>query len=90
MKEYVTGFISGGCLIASALLFMGANKGDVIKTSEIQVYDKETGKLALHLFANAGSGGLVINRTDDKKKYIQGRFRMWNQWWLGRHLQFEK
>ena len=67
MKEYVTGFISGGCLIASTLLFMGANKGDVIKTSEIQVYDKETGKLALHLFANAGSGGLVINRTDDKK-----------------------
>ena len=67
MKQYSLGFISGACLIASAFLFLGA-KGfpDVIKTNEIQIFDRETGKLALHLFANAGSGGLVINRTDDK------------------------
>ena len=65
MKEYSLGFISGACLIASTLLFMGANKGDVIKTGEIQIYDKKTGKLALHFYANGGSGGLVISRTDD-------------------------
>ncbi|MDP6684646.1 MAG: hypothetical protein QGH24_01735 [Candidatus Marinimicrobia bacterium] len=65
MKDYVTGFISGASLIAGALMLMGANKGDVIKTGEIQIFDRETGKIALHLFANSGSGGLVISRTDD-------------------------
>ena len=37
----------------------------MIKTNEIQIVDRETGRLALHLYADAGSGGLVISRTDD-------------------------
>lgn len=66
MKQYSLGFISGACLIASAFLFLGA-KGypDVIKTNEIQIIDRETGRLALHLYASAGSGGVVISRTDE-------------------------
>ena len=66
MKQYSLGFISGACLIASTFLFLGA-KGypDVIKTNEIQIVDRETGRLALHLYASSGSGGIVISRTDE-------------------------
>jgi len=67
MKQYITGLFSGACLVTSAFLFIAA-KGypEIIKTNEIQIYDKTTGKLALHLFADDGSGGLIVSRTDEK------------------------
>jgi hypothetical protein len=67
MKNYITGFLSGASLVASGFLFMAAKGSpEIIKTNEIQLFDKNTGKLALHLFANGESGGIVISRTDDE------------------------
>ncbi len=65
MKEYITGFLSAICLICSFILFLGAkHSSDIIKTHEIHIMDKSTGNLAIRLYADSGSGRVIVNRTD--------------------------
>ncbi len=52
MKQYFTGFFTGVCLVASAVMFMGATKGKVGRYQnfdDIRLLDTQTGNLYLSL-----------------------------------------
>ena len=67
MKQYIIGFITGACLIASAVMFMGASKsGKIGKYQAFAVFD---GKMDMRYMIDTQTGKMWYHKYRDMVDY---------------------